>query len=135
MLYQSNSRRVQSRCAIVSKQRETMTLTVEIPRKLRPVCEGGSNKPMTLILELAPEIEARLRAKAQQRGLSLDAYLLELAERDEPSTPAKVTAASVRGKYAQPNGPTVDDFLAERRAEGQVEEAAFQRQQTGRRDT
>jgi len=37
---------------------------------------------MTIILEIAPETESRLRDKATAQGLDLPAYLLELAERD-----------------------------------------------------
>jgi hypothetical protein len=39
---------------------------------------------MTLTLEIAPEVEARLRDKAKRRGMAVDAYLLDLAARDEP---------------------------------------------------
>ncbi len=38
---------------------------------------------MTLTLEIAPEVEAALQAKAQRRGMAVDAYLLDLAARDE----------------------------------------------------
>ncbi len=37
---------------------------------------------MTLTLEIPPETEAALKDKAMRRGLSLDAYLLDLAARD-----------------------------------------------------
>ncbi len=38
---------------------------------------------MTLTLEIAPEIQAALEMKARRRGLALDAYLLDVAMRDE----------------------------------------------------
>jgi hypothetical protein len=40
---------------------------------------------MTLILELSPEREAALRAQAQARGLSIEQWLLQLAEQSGPS--------------------------------------------------
>ena len=80
---------------------------------------------MTLTLEISPTLEAQLRDKAARRGMAVDAYLLDLAARDEPGTP-KVKAALVRGKYALSGASTVDEFLAERRAEGLADETAYQ---------
>jgi hypothetical protein len=40
---------------------------------------------MTLTLELSPEREAALQAQAQARGMSLEQWLLELAEQFAPS--------------------------------------------------
>jgi len=37
---------------------------------------------MTLTLELSPEVEQALQAKARRRGLALEAYLLDVAVRD-----------------------------------------------------
>ena len=88
---------------------------------------------MTLTLEIAPEVEAALKEKAKRRGMAVDAYLLDLAARDESGTPPQLKAAQVRGKYAIAGAATVDDFMAERRAEGLAEglaeEAAYQAQQ------
>ena len=41
---------------------------------------------MTLTLELSPEREAALKAQAQARGMSVEQWLLELAEQIAPST-------------------------------------------------
>lgn len=42
---------------------------------------------MTHTIELAPEVERVLEAKAQRRGLALDAYLRELAENEAVTPP------------------------------------------------
>ena len=39
---------------------------------------------MTLILELSPEREAALQAQAQARGLTVEQWLLQLAEQSGP---------------------------------------------------
>jgi hypothetical protein len=41
---------------------------------------------MTLTLELSPEREAALKAQAQARGMSIEQWLLNLAEQLAPST-------------------------------------------------
>jgi hypothetical protein len=41
---------------------------------------------MTLTLELSPEREAALKAQAQARGMSVEQWLLDLAEQLAPST-------------------------------------------------
>ena len=41
---------------------------------------------MTLTIELSPEREAALKAQAQARGMSVEQWLLELAEQLAPST-------------------------------------------------
>src|SRR5205807_10346207 len=41
---------------------------------------------MTLTLELSPEREAALKAQAQARGMSIEQWLLDLAEQLAPST-------------------------------------------------
>ena len=84
---------------------------------------------MTYSVELEPAVEKALVAKAQRRGLNVESFLRELAVQaaqapDEKSfspVAAKPSAASVRGKYAVPGAATVDDFMAERRAEGLAE--------------
>lgn len=40
---------------------------------------------MTLILTLTPELEQRLAQEAEQQGISLDQYALQLLERTLPS--------------------------------------------------
>lgn len=37
---------------------------------------------MTLTIELAPEVERTLVRKAQERGVKVEQYLVELAQRD-----------------------------------------------------
>ena len=41
---------------------------------------------MTLTLELSPEREAALKAQARARGMSIEQWLLDLAEQLAPST-------------------------------------------------
>jgi hypothetical protein len=41
---------------------------------------------MTLTIELSPEREAALKARAQARGMSVEQWLLDLAEQLAPST-------------------------------------------------
>jgi hypothetical protein len=48
--------------------------------------EKGEPSRMTLKLELPPEREAALRARALARGMSVEQWLLELAEQLAPST-------------------------------------------------
>ena len=91
---------------------------------------------MTYSVELDPAVEIALAAKAQRRGLDMESFLRELAaqaaqtpdENGVSPRAAKPSAASVRGKYAVPAVATVDDFMAERRAEGLAEEVALQRE-------
>lgn len=40
---------------------------------------------MTVTLELSPEIEAALKSQAQARGLSIEQWLLQLAQQNAPS--------------------------------------------------
>lgn len=43
---------------------------------------------MSITLELAPDVERALSARAEQKGLSLDAYLREVMEREAGLTSA-----------------------------------------------
>jgi len=45
---------------------------------------------MTHTIELAPEVERVLEAKAQRRGLAIEAYLRELAENEATMPPDTV---------------------------------------------
>jgi hypothetical protein len=57
---------------------------------------------MTLTLEIPPETEAALQEKAQRRGLSLDAYLLDLAKRDastKETASSRLAAVRAIGSY------------------------------------
>ena len=47
---------------------------------------------MTLTIELAPEVERVLEQKAQQRGVRVEQYLVELAERDAREQDEKIGA-------------------------------------------
>ena len=47
---------------------------------------------MTLTIELAPEVERVLEQKAQQRGVRVEQYLVELAERDAQEQDEKIGA-------------------------------------------
>ncbi len=88
---------------------------------------------MTVTLELPAEVESALEAKAARLGLRAD----ELAQRvvsdfahepePEPSAEEKRRAA-VQAGYGMLAGSTrtVDDFLRERHAESDREEAAYQ---------
>ena len=51
---------------------------------------------MTLTIELAPEVERVLERKAQERGVNVEQYLLELAQRDaQPESP--INGATTNG--------------------------------------
>jgi hypothetical protein len=80
--------------------------------EIKCTCSGGDS------LNMADHKSTCLKRRAIQRR--------NAAVHGEPSK-AKSAAASVRGKYAAP-GANVDDFMAERRAEGLAEEAALQQQ-------
>lgn len=81
---------------------------------------------MTLTLEIAPELEREIEQQAQQQGQSVAEYVAAmLREKVLNSSPQQTSAkprrvASGFGKYAG-RGRTVDDFLAERRAEAEME--------------
>jgi hypothetical protein len=89
---------------------------------------------MTLTLELKPETERALTAKAQRRGVPLEKYLSDLAEREAqapevlsdndaaPSTltPRQQAALAGYGKYAG-RSRTSSDLIRERREEAAAE--------------
>ena len=92
---------------------------------------------MTLTLEIAPEIQRALEEAARANWQTLPAFavaqLAEVARKAAPTTATpKITAASVRGKYAMPGADTVDEFMAERRAEGLAEMRAEEAAQAAR---
>ncbi len=77
-------------------------------------------KVMTLTIEVAPEKEAILRAKAARRGLPLNDYVREVVEHDadqeapdEAEVARLATIDSLKGKYAH-LGITSADIRAER---------------------
>ncbi len=64
---------------------------------------------MTVNLEIMPEVEALLRDNARRRGLALDAYLLDLAQRDAaPETETTESAGEVAADKAQANAIWAD---------------------------
>ena len=87
---------------------------------------------MTLTLELPPELEQRLQAEAQAQGQNLQSFALSLLEQKTPATNSLHDKSRKRrvltgyGKFAGIGG-TVDEFLEERHAEAEREEARFQR--------
>ncbi len=80
---------------------------------------------MTLTLELPVEVEQALAARAQERGVSVAKYLLDVATREtqglaEARRKQQEEAHSGYGKFAAP-GLTVDALLQERHEESQRE--------------
>ncbi len=74
---------------------------------------------MTLTIELAPEVERVLELKAQQRGVKVEQYVSELAERDAqtsnesdevaPEIAARLAALDKIGSYNTRKGlPELD---------------------------
>lgn len=81
-------------------------------------------KTMTLILELPVEVENELRQAAAARGVPVEDFAVERLRRSGESarpTPAQgKRAAALAGLGALAGTPrTVDDFLADRHAEGE----------------
>ncbi len=75
---------------------------------------------MTLNLELAPELEREIAQQAQQHGQSIAEYVTTML-REKTAKPTKPRRkATGYGMFAG-RGRTVDDFLAERRAEAELE--------------
>jgi hypothetical protein len=89
---------------------------------------------MTLTIEVAPELEQALKARAARNGQTLDEYLHDLVLRDlvqrdaaaekkteDPTlSPRKVAALRGYGKFAHLSG-SVDEFIRRRREEAEVE--------------
>ena len=76
---------------------------------------------MSITVELSPELEARLRADAKQKGIAPETLVLETLssyyKAPLSSVERRARVQSLKGRFAGA-GPTVDDFLAERSAEG-----------------
>jgi hypothetical protein len=90
---------------------------------------------MILTLELKPEIERALKAKAQRRGVPVEKYLSDIAEREALApemtpendtttqstlTPRQQAALAGYGKYAG-RSRTSEDLIRERREEATME--------------
>lgn len=79
---------------------------------------------MSITLELSPQLEARLRAEAEARGVAPETLALEtISRRYEVPLSAEERREifkSLRGRVKGAH-PTVDEFLAERSAEGRQE--------------
>ena len=81
---------------------------------------------MTLTLEISPEVEAEIAHEAKARGVAAEAVAAEVvtgwAFSDEQKERRKRLEAVARahGMFAG-DGRTVDDFLADRHAEGEAE--------------
>lgn len=84
---------------------------------------------MAILVELTPETEAQLQAKAKARGMSLDAYVKSLAENAAATTPLEDAVAFYaiqrfsQGEAAQSAGMSRAEFLA---ALNQAGVSAFQ---------
>ena len=80
---------------------------------------------MTMILELPAELEARLKADAHARGVAPEIVVVEVvsaryAEQTNADEQRRQAALAGLGMFAG-QGHSVDEFLAERHAEGQAE--------------
>lgn len=78
---------------------------------------------MTLTIEITPEVETAIAAKAARLGVPIERYAAGVLRRDVESNGApheysqsarRALIASIRGKYAG-SGITVDELLRERR--------------------
>ena len=89
---------------------------------------------MTLMLELSPETEARLRRKAERAGQSLPDYLLAVAEAEEDEEGPDATEGSaadlfagrigrIKGSteaYSQNCGERFTEYVVEKRKAGNL---------------
>lgn len=78
---------------------------------------------MTLILELPVEIEARLKAEARARGIAPEMLALEKMSafyEEDANSKRRQAALTGLGMFAR-RGRSVDEFLAERHAEGEAD--------------
>jgi hypothetical protein len=78
----------------------------------------GRGRPMTITLPLKPQEEARLKAAAQAKGLSPDAFVREaldkiLAEQAAQPAKPKKSAYGLLAKYGP--GPTEEEIEENRR--------------------
>ena len=85
---------------------------------------------MTLTLQLPPELEARARADATARRVpledlamqALEAFVNSTSERSrEADETARLAAIDAGYGMSRGRGPSVDEFLAQRHAEGEAE--------------
>lgn len=53
---------------------------------------------MTITLDLAPEVESRLLAQAQAKGVSLIDYVEQIVQREARETPTPATATKRTGR-------------------------------------
>lgn len=53
---------------------------------------------MTLTIELAPHVERVLERKAQERGVRVEQYVTELAERDAQTPPDEAQASAIEAR-------------------------------------
>ena len=74
---------------------------------------------MTIVLDLSKELEERLRLVAQQEGLGVERYLLDLAE----DASAARRSVSGYGRFAHVN-TTAEDLRRERQEDNRRENRA-----------
>jgi len=90
---------------------------------------------MTLMLELSPDTEARLRRKAERAGQSLPDYLLAVADAEEDEEEADTSEGSAAdlfagrigrfrsggdGEWSQDTGRKFAEGMAEKRRQGRL---------------
>lgn len=90
---------------------------------------------MTLMLELSPDTEARLRRKAARAGQSLPDYLLAIADAEEDEEETDVSEGSAAdlfagrigrfrsggdGEWSQDTGRKFAEGMAEKRRQGRL---------------
>jgi hypothetical protein len=75
---------------------------------------------MTVILDISPDLETRLREKAARRGQVLSDYLLSLAEADSPPLPdaSADPAPALFAQWAAEDATDDPEELAWRNREG-----------------
>lgn len=81
---------------------------------------------MTLILEFPPEVESEIQRRASELGQSVEDYIEATVLKAVTTPPKQRRVATGYGKFAG-DSRTVDDFLTDRRAEAEAEEAAERR--------
>jgi len=74
---------------------------------------------MSITLDLSPELEASIERAARLRGTDAQEFLIEAGRMaaEQAETERRAAITRLRGRSKGP-GPTVNDFLAERSAEG-----------------
>jgi hypothetical protein len=77
---------------------------------------------MSLTIELPPEIEKQVEERAAQNGQSAEEFAVALLSRGVATPQIEKPRRVLRGRgLFAGSGRTVDDFLAERRAEAEME--------------